>query len=63
MNERRDLSCRALELKATPVREGFEPSEPLSELGALAKLCFQPLSHLTSKEKEHYLGLPRNVKR
>jgi hypothetical protein len=29
------------------VREGFEPSEPFLELGALAKLCFQPLSHLT----------------
>lgn len=28
------------------MREGFEPSE-LFELGALAKLCFQPLSHLT----------------
>ena len=39
------------------VREGFEPSEPFWELGALAKLCFQPLSHLTSKEQTKLSGL------
>ena len=39
------------------MREGFEPSEPFWELGALAKLCFQPLSHLTSKERTKLSGL------
>jgi hypothetical protein len=29
------------------VREGFEPSVGFKAYGALAKLCFRPLSHLT----------------
>jgi len=29
------------------VREGFEPSVAFKGYGALAKLCFRPLSHLT----------------
>lgn len=33
--------------KKLAVREGFEPSVGFKAYGALAKLCFRPLSHLT----------------
>jgi hypothetical protein len=32
------------------VREGFEPSVGFKAYGALAKLCFRPLSHLTLED-------------
>ena len=35
------------ELQEMAVREGFEPSVGFKAYGALAKLCFRPLSHLT----------------
>jgi hypothetical protein len=35
------------------VREGFEPSVGFKAYGALAKLCFRPLSHLTGDKREN----------
>jgi len=35
------------------VREGFEPSVGFKAYGALAKLCFRPLSHLTGDKGEN----------
>lgn len=31
------------------VRVGFEPTNPVSQVNALAVRCFQPLSHLTER--------------
>ena len=36
------------------MREGFEPSIPFLGYGALAKRCFQPLSHLTKNRLREY---------
>ena len=36
------------------MREGFEPSIPFKGYGALAKRCFQPLSHLTKMVGREY---------
>lgn len=37
------------------VREGFEPSDPFSEVAPLAKECLRPLSHLTRKYYMNWL--------